>query len=441
MMESKCVFRMLAVVCGAAVLMLSCSENEQETARRLEEVASFVEERPDSAMVILDTMGRERLKTKSLRASHALLLAMARDKNRIDDVTDSVIAPAVSWYRRHGSADERLLMNYYRGRIAMNAGDYEAAMEWFVKAERCGKSSHDMMCLGRLRGAKSAVYNHLFDSESVIREERKAGECFLAAGDSVRYYNSVIKLVAECNKIKDTSAVNDCLALLTLHWNDLSMEQKSCCYAGRLCYCNYIDKASVNGLIDDYLNEVVDRSIVKWEVVAYSYYELGDYRNAHRSLSRYVAYGGEQDIAYQWVNGLVSEALGDYSSAAESYRKYITDDGNKNIDILASDTKFIEERAASEQKVITQRYTIIIVVLVCVIMLLVAGFITECLIRNCKARKLERQKHSAEMEKQKMKMKKTKEEAAAAIKMKLESEKMYEKALRQVTEFNSSLNL
>ncbi len=420
MMESKFVFRALAAVCGAVAVLLSCSEADSETGRTLEDVASFIEERPDSAMAILDTMGHERLKTKSLRARHALLLAMARDKNWIDDMTDSVIAPAVSWYRRHGSADEKLLMNYYRGRIAMNAGDYEAAMEWFVKAERCGKSSHDLMCLGRLHGAKSAVYNHLFDSESVIREERKAGECFLAAGDGAGYFDSVINIATECNEIQDTSVLHQCLDVLYDNFDMLSESQKSSYYAINISAESERHDGSVCPMIEEYLSAVPDSSLIYWIIVADAYRSEGKYRDSRRALEAYVKYDGGHELAYQWVNGLVSEALGDYSSAAESYRKYITDDGNKNIGILASDTKFIEERAASEQKVITQRYTIIIVVLFCVIMLLVAGFITERLIRSCKERKLEQERHRMEME------------LAEAEKIRFENEKLrYEQLYKE----------
>ena len=420
MMESKLVFRALAAVCGAVAVLLSCSKTDSETGRTLEDVASFIEERPDSAMVILDTMGRGCLKTRSLKARHALLLAMARDKNWIDDVTDSVIAPAVSWYRRHGSADEKLLMNYYRGRIAMNAGDYETAMEWFVKAERCGKSSRDLMGLGRLHGAKSAVYNHLFDSESVIREERKAGECFLEAGDSAGYFDSVINIATECNEIQDTSALRQCLDVLYDSFDMLSEAQKSSYYAINISAESERHDGSVCPMIEEYISAVSDSSLIQWIIVADAYRSEGKYKDSRRALDAYIKYDDSHELAYQWVNGLVSEALGDYSAAAKSYRKYITEDGNKDIGIFESDTKFIEERAASERKISNQKYTIIIAFLLFVIAVLVVSFITERLIRSRKERKLGQERHQMEME------------LAEAEKIRLENEKLkYEQLYRE----------
>lgn len=46
-------FRELAAVCVAAVVLLSCSKADLGTERTLADVASFIEERPDSALTIL----------------------------------------------------------------------------------------------------------------------------------------------------------------------------------------------------------------------------------------------------------------------------------------------------------------------------------------------------------------------------------------------------
>lgn len=51
---------------------------------------------------------------------YALLLSIALDKNYIDVTNDSIIAPAVKNYAKHGSADEKLKTRYYWGCIAMN---------------------------------------------------------------------------------------------------------------------------------------------------------------------------------------------------------------------------------------------------------------------------------------------------------------------------------
>ena len=59
------------------------------------------------------------------KAKYALLYSMALDKNYIDLQSDSIIAPAIKYYERHGSHEERFLCYYYRARIYETAGDKE----------------------------------------------------------------------------------------------------------------------------------------------------------------------------------------------------------------------------------------------------------------------------------------------------------------------------
>ena len=47
------------------------------------QVESFIEERPDSALTVLQGMDKEALSGKEEEAKHALLLSMALDKNVI----------------------------------------------------------------------------------------------------------------------------------------------------------------------------------------------------------------------------------------------------------------------------------------------------------------------------------------------------------------------
>ena len=52
---------------------------------------------------------------------------MALDKNYIDTTDVSVVMPAVDYYKRCGSADEKLRSYFYLGRIYQNAGKLDKA--------------------------------------------------------------------------------------------------------------------------------------------------------------------------------------------------------------------------------------------------------------------------------------------------------------------------
>lgn len=420
-------FRALAVVCAAAVVLLSCSKADLETERTLEDVASFIEERPDSALTILDTMDSFSLTTSALKARHSLLLAMARDKNYIDDTTDSIIAPAVSWYRRHGSADEKLLMNYYRGRIAMNAGDYETAMRWFADGSRFSEKARNKVWSGRLCNAKFQVYQHLFDSASAIDAALRSADYYAAAGELSRYYDAINNVACVYEQLLDTANALHYLGVLRDNWDELDESQHSCYYAGMLSISS--DKKPV---LEQYLCEVNDEQVIYWVIVAKSYFEIGNYEQASRALKMAEKYVGTQGLDYKWVNALVQEATGEYRSAAKSYREFIGANGNNNIDIFESDTKFAEERIATNRTINHQLYIILIIVLSLMVSFLFGLLLWVRHSSLKKIHKMSEKAHKAETELLEKENRRLEEERIRAVREKEEYERMYNEAVSRI---------
>lgn len=420
-------FRALAVVCAAAVVLLSCSKADLETEQTLEDVASFIEERPDSALTILDTMDSFSLTTSALKARHSLLLAMARDKNYIDDTTDSIIAPAVSWYRRHGSADEKLLMNYYRGRIAMNAGDYETAMRCFADGSRFSEKARNKVWSGRLCNAKFQVYQHLFDSSSAIDAALRSADYYAAAGELSRYYDAINNVACVYEQLLDTANALHYLGILRDNWDELDESQHSCYYAGMLSISS--DKKPV---LEQYLCDVNDEQVIYWVIVAKSYFEIGNYEQASRALKMAEKYGGTQGLDYKWVNALVQEATGEYRSAAKSYREFIGANGNNNIDIFESDTKFVEERIATNRTINHQLYIILIIVLSLMVSFLFGLLLWVRHSSLKKIHKMSEKAHKAETELLEKENRRLEEERIRAVREKEEYERMYNEAVSRI---------
>ena len=421
------IFRALAAVCAAAVVLLSCSKADLETERTLADVASFIEERPDSALTILDTMDSFSLTTSALKARHSLLLAMARDKNYIDDTTDSIIAPAVSWYRRHGSADEKLLMNYYRGRIAMNAGDYETAIRWFADGSRFSEKARNKVWSGRLCNAKFQVYQHLFDSASAIDAALRSADYYAAAGELSRYYDAINNVACVYEQLLDTANALHYLGILRDNWDELDESQHSCYYAGMLSISS--DKKPV---LEQYLCDVNDVQVIYWVIVAKSYFETGNYEQASRALKMAEKYVGTQGLDYKWVNALVQEATGEYRSAAKSYREFIGANGNNNIDIFESDTKFVEERIATNRTINHQLYIILIIVLSLMVSFLFGILLWVRHSSLKKIHKMSEKAHKAETELLEKENRRLEEERIRAVREKEEYERMYNEAVSRI---------
>ena len=69
---------------------------------------------PDSALALMKGIVAEELPTRGMRARHALLLTMAKNKCYQDISEDTTIRMSYDWYQRHGSRRYKMLSAYYR---------------------------------------------------------------------------------------------------------------------------------------------------------------------------------------------------------------------------------------------------------------------------------------------------------------------------------------
>ena len=121
------------------LLIMSCVLHSGCTSinisRTLTDVESYIQERPDSALSVLDSMDRALLTTKQLRAHHALLHAMALDKNYIDVSDDSIARVAVDYFSKRGPEKYEARSLYYLGLAYYYQGEYNKAIVELTKAE------------------------------------------------------------------------------------------------------------------------------------------------------------------------------------------------------------------------------------------------------------------------------------------------------------------
>ena len=74
--------------------------------------------------------------------------AIALDKNYIDTADTRIVQPAVDWYDRHGSPEERLKAYYYLGVCHFNGKRYNQAIVAYTIAEGLSKESNNYKLLG-----------------------------------------------------------------------------------------------------------------------------------------------------------------------------------------------------------------------------------------------------------------------------------------------------
>ena len=174
--------------------VLSCSDDTAVMAE-LDRAEAVMEEYPDSALALLDTLDRGRLTTREARA-------------------------------RHGSHDYRLMTQYYLGRIYQNAGDNESAMRCFVQAERYVPECSDAGMAARLYTAMTAIYYSVYQFEKALTASVNAADYYLSDADTNQYADKMITAANISLLLKDTVKIHEYLSKVRLVFRSISDEEK-----------------------------------------------------------------------------------------------------------------------------------------------------------------------------------------------------------------------
>ena len=180
-------------------LFASCSD--RGVSRTMDEVESVIQDRPDSALQRLRTLDPAQLGTKSQRARYSLLHAMALDKNYIDTTDVSVVMPAVEYYRKHGTADQKMKAWYYLGRIQYNRKEYPQSLVYYTQAMDASEvaQKEDHYLKGLIYGAMADAYNASYNAEEELKYARLSYESYEKLGDGNRIRLPKYKYAQACH--------------------------------------------------------------------------------------------------------------------------------------------------------------------------------------------------------------------------------------------------
>ena len=159
-------------------LFLSVGCSSWRVNETLKDIESFIMERPDSALAVLDSIDRTLLKTDRHKAHHALLHAMALDKNYIDVDDDSLASIAVKYFSRKGPEKYHARSLYYLGLSYYYAQDYKNAILEFTKAEKVAERS-DSLYLGMTKDIKATIYSATHNDSEALRLLKEAYDIYL----------------------------------------------------------------------------------------------------------------------------------------------------------------------------------------------------------------------------------------------------------------------
>lgn len=163
----KRLFYSILLIC----LVTSCSI--RDVRNQLNDVESYIAERPDSALAVIESIDPTVLKTNSLKAHHALLHAMALDKNYIDVKDDSLALTAVKYYQKHRPKKHLARSRYYLALSYFNNREYDKSIIELSKAEPVARLS-DSLYLGFVKVLQANIYSINYNEAAELAKLEEA---------------------------------------------------------------------------------------------------------------------------------------------------------------------------------------------------------------------------------------------------------------------------
>lgn len=149
----------LILIAILAFLSIACTRSEHYHLQ-LSQADSLMQECPDSALHLLESLPTSYLKTQADRAYYALLLTQARDKNYVVQTDDSLIRTAVHYYDDRRDAAMQARAYYLWGSVCRDRNKQAEAVEKYLQAAPFAQKAGNLALLGRIYANAGYIYYH-----------------------------------------------------------------------------------------------------------------------------------------------------------------------------------------------------------------------------------------------------------------------------------------
>lgn len=377
----------------AALFLASCAS--RQTASTLNDVETYIQERPDSALATIRALDTTTLTTRSLRAHYALLHAMALDKNWIDTTDVNVVMPAVEYYAKHGTADQKMKAYYYLGRIQQNGHDPNAAIISLTKAEAASSGSQDDSFKGLVSMVMAEIYRRAYYSDKEREYIEKGISLFQKSKDTTHYNLSFGRLAMYYQEKKDWKMADSLYqkALILASGDTMSMRLYLSHYASMKVVQPDPDPEGAIALLKRRLFEYKRSLTFKdYGIYAYASEMLGDKQTCDRILKMLYERPDSLRRDTHFMEYRIARHRGDYPLAIERFNITFLDQNETiervlNNSINQSLKEYYENQAIeTKHQAQVQRLFFVVIILA---FLLVLGAILFALRRKHEKEKQE----------------------------------------------------
>lgn len=331
------------------LLMAVCCDRHGEVDSRMDKVESLMVSKPDSALMILDSITPKMLGGKKEKARYALLKSMVLDKNYIDTTTFDILQPAIDYYLKKGSADEKLRTYYYQGRIYQNRHNPDSAMQSFMRGREYGVQTTDTLTLANLLVAQGTILYTTYKYDDFTNVN-------LDAANLYKEINKTDYEILSLANVLDGSIINQnkqladsILSIIQERINnnpDLSPTIAPYIISYALNFGNKDDILEILGYYNS-MDSITDLTKID---IADAYCRIGDSFNAKRFMDAIdQSAAARNSLKYLAIKPDILEQSGDIAGALEAFRDYSTTLDSIHLNIFSHDLLFAKERHEMEK--------------------------------------------------------------------------------------------
>ena len=345
----------------------------------LEDVDSYIQERPDSALAVLDSIDRTKLTGKKETALYSLLYTMALDKNYKDPMDESLIEPAVRYYSRHGDPDTRLKAFFYKGRISLYNGHYDEAILSYMEGYQYIDKCKDYKYCGFLCEDISRCFINTYNQDEALKYLNSAQDYFdKSKNETAQYIISAFLATIYMNK-KDWAKADS--VFRTVEGKTLPLYIRQNIYELRAKYYTYSPNPDYS-LANEFYSETISlgSNLLFSSLCSYAYSldRAGRYKDADRVLSELdtlVKDVHANQYRYDNVRSQIQENRGSYKEALQYLKESLTYQNEEiekqlqNSAVKAQRDFFVTQKTLAENVIIKQRARMMYMALACLLLL------------------------------------------------------------------------
>lgn len=314
------------LILGSFLFSVGCEPSPRgHVVAHMDDVESYINERPDSALAVLERLDPSCFRSDRKQAKYYLLKAIAQDKAYVDSgLLVNEMEKAATYYASHGNSASQMQAYYYLADQQKDADDYIEAAVNFTRAFELAEEQDDFFISGMAARNLSTIYCSVYNYIQALDYAQRSVKAFIRAEKPSHVLHARLlvadglyncgrfdecievcdSLIATARQVGNIGLLSDVLstsasafvkktqpdsAICRLkkveQYYPLSAKQKAV-YAWALCLKGYYEQA--DSVLKDAYRQVDNRQdslkIIPWEAKISE--ATGDYRSSSRLLKQ-----------------------------------------------------------------------------------------------------------------------------------------------------------